>query len=321
MIKTIIFTILFISSFALASNLRISVISDINDSYGSTTYSKDLHKVINDINAEDPDLLLIAGDMVAGQKKSLTLNQIRAMWSGFDKFVNSKINVPLEFTFGNHDASSTKKSDGSYYYKNDRIAAKEYFSSVEHHPSVELLNTTNFPFYYSFKMENIYFLSIEASSYYIDKSHLAWIKEQLESEDSKNASKRIVVGHLPLYAVAQGRNSSGNIIYNNQPVLDIFQKTNVDLFISGHHHAYYPACVGKLKLLHAGAIGGGPRKLLGSSKPAVKTMTTVSIDSETDSITFDTVNIRTGKKIKLNELPINITGVNGTVSRIDRCSN
>ena len=55
-----------------------------------------------------PDLVLCSGDMIAGQKPSLTPTQIRAMWQSFDRNIAQPIrnlNIPFGFTIGNHDGS------------------------------------------------------------------------------------------------------------------------------------------------------------------------------------------------------------------------
>ena len=54
--------------------LKICVISDLNSSYGSTNYADEVKSVIGKLNEIKPDLILCAGDMVAGQKTSLTEN-------------------------------------------------------------------------------------------------------------------------------------------------------------------------------------------------------------------------------------------------------
>ena len=51
-----------------ASALRVVVISDLNGSYGSTSYSKRIPVAIQRIIALKPDLVISTGDMVAGQR-------------------------------------------------------------------------------------------------------------------------------------------------------------------------------------------------------------------------------------------------------------
>src|SRR5690606_32236391 len=94
--------------------LKICVISDLNSSYGSTTYSEDVKNVIGKLGSIRPDIILCAGDMVAGQKASLTEENINEMWAGFKSTVlnpTSELGIPFGFTVGNHDASPSYKLD------------------------------------------------------------------------------------------------------------------------------------------------------------------------------------------------------------------
>ena len=67
---------------------------------------------------QKPDLVICAGDMVAGQKTSLTDRQLEAMWEGFETFVRRPLEptgIPLLPAMGNHDASS-QQSQGRWIY-------------------------------------------------------------------------------------------------------------------------------------------------------------------------------------------------------------
>ena len=50
---------------------RIALISDLNSSYGSTSYVSQVHRGLELLIKLQPDLVLCAGDMVAGQKLGL----------------------------------------------------------------------------------------------------------------------------------------------------------------------------------------------------------------------------------------------------------
>ena len=64
-------------------DLRLALISDLNGPYGSTRYSPTVAKGLDLLSQLQPDLVLCAGDMVAGQKLSLTDSQLEAMWGSF----------------------------------------------------------------------------------------------------------------------------------------------------------------------------------------------------------------------------------------------
>ena len=49
--------------------LRVAVISDLNGSYGSTAYAKEVARAVERIIDLRPDLVISTGDMVAGQRR------------------------------------------------------------------------------------------------------------------------------------------------------------------------------------------------------------------------------------------------------------
>jgi Calcineurin-like phosphoesterase len=128
---------------------------------------------------------------------------------------------------------------------------------------------------------------------------------------------RIVIGHLPLYAVSVGRNSAGEVLNNADQLRSLLERYRVHTYISGHHHAYFPGHRGQVQLLHSGAIGSGPRQLLNSSLPPRKTVTIVDINLNSASTTYTTYDLSTLTLIDQQQLPRIITGVNGFVLRQD----
>ncbi len=69
-------------------DLRVVVVSDLNGAYGSTAYEPEVHRTVRLIREVwRPDLVLAAGDLVAGQRPALTDGNVRAMWAAFDSSV------------------------------------------------------------------------------------------------------------------------------------------------------------------------------------------------------------------------------------------
>ena len=60
--------------------LRLAIISDMNGRYGSDQYDSEVVKAIDMIIEDRPDIVINAGDMVAGQRNKLNY---RKMWVGF----------------------------------------------------------------------------------------------------------------------------------------------------------------------------------------------------------------------------------------------
>ncbi|PZU98432.1 MAG: metallophosphoesterase [Pseudanabaena sp.] len=302
-------------------DVRLAVISDLNSAYGSTDYEPEVDKAINLLPFWQPDLVACSGDMVAGQYPSLTEEQMKAMWAAFDDHVASplrKAKLPYGFTVGNHDASSARSVAGKFLFSKERDVAAKYWNDPAHDPGVEFVDRFEFPFYYTFKYKDVFFLSWDGSSDLIPKDKLAWVEKALQSPEAKAAKIKILIGHLPLYAVTVGRDSAGEVMSNTEELRAMLERNNVHTYISGHHHGYYPAHKGKLQLLHMGILGAGPRPYLEGRMPPRKSMTILDINFASPELTtYTTYDMRTMQPIKYDELPRSINGHNGMVLRRD----
>lgn len=302
-------------------DVRLVVISDLNTVYGSTDYPPTVDKGMALIPFWQPDMVVCSGDMVAGQSPTLTKPQIRAMWEAFDDHVARPLreaNLPYGFTIGNHDASSARNVNGGFLFQQERDLAREYWKNPRHDPSLKFIDRSDFPFYYTFKQDDIFFLAWDGSSSYIPPEKLAWVEKALASPEAQNAKLRILLGHLPLYAVAVGRNQSGEVMNNAEMLRAMLEKYDVHTYISGHHHAYYPGHRGNLQLLHMGILGSGPRPLIDSDLPPKKAITVLDIDFDSpEKTTYATYDIQTLDLIEYEQLPRFLAGHNGMVMRRD----
>lgn len=300
-------------------DIRIAAISDLNSQYGSTNYEPEVDLAISLIPDWQPDLVLCGGDMVAGQKRSLTEAQIKAMWAAFDSHVAAPLRqagIPFGFTIGNHDGSGAA-ANGKLSFARERELATAYWQNPQHDTGLEFVDRAGFPFYYSFTHKGAFYLVWDASTHQIPPAVLAWAENSLQSQVARQAKLRLAIGHLPLYAVAVGRDSAGNYLANAPALQSLLEKYRVHLYISGHHHAYYPGRRGQLELLHAGALGGGPRKLLNSNLPPQKTLTIIDIKLNPTSLTYTTYEMKKLKIIDSKTLPEKIIAPNGTIWRQD----
>lgn len=297
--------------------IRLAVISDLNSQYGSTTYEPEVTLALRLLPQWQPDLVLCGGDMIAAQKRSLSSGQIRAMWAAFDRHIAAPLRqaqIPLGFTIGNHDGSGAL-AGGKLSFAKDRELASAYWQDPAHDPGLDFVDSTGFPFYYTFQQKGIFYLVWDASTAKIPDEVLNWAQESLQSAPARQARLRLAIGHLPLYPVAVGRDGAGNYLNNAEALRALLEKYQVHTYISGHHHAYYPAVRGELELLHAGALGGGPRKLLNSSLPPRKTLTILDITLKPLKIVDTTYNLKDLKVIDPQTLPRQIVAPNGTIQR------
>ncbi|MBE9135815.1 metallophosphoesterase [Nodosilinea sp. LEGE 07088] len=302
-------------------DVRVAVISDLNSAYGSTDYDPEVDKAIALLPFWQPDLVVCGGDMVAGQSPALTPEQIKAMWQAFDDHIAAPLrqqNLPFGFTVGNHDASSATGVHNQFLFQQERDLAAAYWAEPGHDPGVTFIDRTDFPFYYTFEQQGIFFMAWDGSSSRIPPEKLAWVEQALASDTAQQAKARILLSHLPLYAVAVGRDEPGEVLDNADQLRAMLERYNVHTYISGHHHAYYPGHRGKLQLLHTGILGSGPRPLIDSRLQPWKVITMVDIAFDDPQLTtYTTYDIQTLRTIDDEELPRFIAGHNGMVLRRD----
>ncbi|MFA4867712.1 MAG: metallophosphoesterase [Pedobacter sp.] len=294
-------------------DLKILLISDLNDSYGSVSYSNEVHDIISKIEIIKPDLVLCAGDMVAGQKKSLTIQQLDNMWNGFQSTVLDPLHkqgIPFGFTLGNHDASPN--------YINDRNSASKFWLQNKRKINLTFVDDHHFPYYFSYIKNNIFFISWDASSAIIPDEVKTWMQGQLLSSVAIKARGKIVLGHLPLYAIVDAKNKPGEVLDEADKTLFFLKNHGVDMYISGHQHVYYPASKEQVTLLHSGCLGGGPRSLIGHDEPAYKSYEIIKIarKSSPGKAEIQGYKADAHSQIQHESLPKSVTGFNGTVNRI-----
>ncbi|MCC5915255.1 MAG: metallophosphoesterase [Balneolaceae bacterium] len=317
-LTTIFILILTTATIAEAQNpergdIRIVVIADMNESYGSTHYDLYVDSSLYWIDRWQPDAILTGGDHIAGQSLDLEEETIYAMWEAFDEVIAQPIydmGIPFGVTMGNHDAS------GSGSFDHERDIAEEYFTQSPTHLNFQ--NNDHFPFYFSFTVEDLFVISWDASAHQISTEEREWVADQLSSDKARDASYRILIGHLPLYAVAEGRNRYGEILEDADELFELLKENGLDIYISGHHHAYYPAKKEGVLLLSAGAIGSGPRPLIGSDLPPRRTITLIDFFEDSENYVITTYDLENEmEEILPEELPESIEGINGVLHRYD----
>ncbi len=300
-------------------DIRLAVISDLNSAYGSTDYRREVIEGINMLPDWQPDMVLCAGDMVAGQSINLSPTEIEAMWTAFDQKILSPIRtagLPFALTIGNHDASSYQ-NNGEFIYILDRQETEKYWSGHQSDTDLTFVEASGFPFYYSFKQNDIFYLTWDASSANVPAEQVAWADRALSSPEAQSAKLRIVMGHLPLYAVSQRRDRPGEFLNQADELRSLLERHNVHTYITGHHHAYFPGKAGQLNTLHCGALGSGPKSLLTTNTAAFQTLTIMDIFLESTDVVYTTYNMNTKEVVDLQQLPRLIVGPNGRELRQD----
>jgi hypothetical protein len=303
-------------------DLRVVVVSDLNGAYGATAYAPEVHRAVELIRGRwRPDLVLAAGDLVAGQKPALTDAEVRAMWAAFDSAVARPLReagIPFGFTLGNHDGSAYPA------HRRDRALAVAHWRAPERRTGVAFADSAHFPVYYSFTAGGLFVLVWDASFAGTagELPMLEWARAQLASPAARSARHRLVLGHLPLHAVAEGRDRPGEVLDEPDSLRALLERHGVGTYVSGHHHAYYPGRRGALELLHSGALGGGPRPLLGDSVPSPRTVTLLDFHFAADSVAYTTWALDPHapgglRRVRTESLPPLLRGTRGHVVRRD----
>ncbi len=256
----------------LLKSYRVAVVSDMNESYGSTSYQPALDVAIAHIRESGADLVLSTGDMVAGQKSGL--NYAR-MWSAFHNHVTLPLNdsgVPFLPSPGNHDAATGFQVERAEYERTWKRFPLERFNVMR--PADEQVHflpgvAQSYPFFYAVTMGPALFIALDSTvPARLINNQFAWLKEVLAQ--GQGYPVKIIFGHFPLYpfafqraheALAQGSLSSG--LYKQME--DLLAQYDVDIYLSGHHHVYYPARRnGRTQFVSVPLLGTGARYLLNS---------------------------------------------------------
>ncbi len=299
---------------------RLVAISDLNGSYGSTGYIPQVGRAVALIPALAPDLVLCGGDMVAGQKLGLSAGQLAAMWAAFGQQVLDPLRraqLPFAFALGNHDASGSRSAAGGFTFALDRQQAERFWTPRRDRLGLQFVDASRFPFAYSVRQDDLFLLVWDASAATVPAEQIAWAERSLASPAAQSARVRLVLGHLPLQAISQGRNRPGEVLQGADALQRLMERQRVQAYISGHHHAFFPGRSGGLDLLALGALGSGPRRLLGASQLPRHTLTLIDLfwarGAQPARATYTSYDMTTLQRIRPSELPARITSSGGRV--------
>jgi 3',5'-cyclic AMP phosphodiesterase CpdA len=252
---------------------RVVVLSDFNESYGSVRYSPHVDGAVERTIALAPDLVISTGDMVAGQRlaPALALGELDAMWQAFHQRVSDPLaqaGLPFAVTPGNHDASSGER------FRLERGVYREQW--LPRKPAVDFVDAGHYPFYYAFRVGDVFFVSLDATHVgHLSRAEKDWLRVLLAAAGPR-FRHRVVFSHVPLWPFAVGRETD---FLGDHELEAILQQGKVDLYLSGHHHAYYPGYKDGVRYVSQGCLGAAPRPLLGTEERPERTITVIDFDA------------------------------------------
>jgi hypothetical protein len=251
-----------------SGRLRVAVISDLNGSYGSTTYGPEVHGAVASVVGQvRPDVVLVTGDMVAGMRANLRYG---AMWSGFHAAVSEPLaaaGIPLAPAPGNHDAS------GYPVYAAERGEYARQWSQPGRVPALRFVDREHYPLRYSFTLGPAFFIALDATTVGpVSVEQRAWVDRQLAAT---TLPVKIAYGHLPLHPIAHGRVAE---VLNDRELEEVFTRRGLTAYVSGHHHAYYPGAAGGFLQIAMPCLGGGARPVVGTTGASPRALVVIDVE-------------------------------------------
>ena len=207
--------LVFFSGFALAEEFQVVQMCDTQLGMGGYAHDVDsFEKAVVQINALQPDLVVICGDLVntAGEDSFADFQRIRA---GFE--------MPCHVASGNHDVENEPTAESLVLYR-EKIG-EDYFT-VDHKG-------------YTFVIVNTQLWKVQVPEE--SAAHQAWFEETLAANHGRG-QKSIVVGHYPLFTKSADEEEN----YYNIPMplrgelLGLLVKHGVVVFMAGHMHQNNP---------------------------------------------------------------------------------
>ncbi len=299
--------------------LRALVLSDLNGPTGSVRYPVEVSHAVALARGElNPDIVLIPGDMVAGQAPALSDREVHAMWAAFDATVTEPLRdagIPIVLTLGNHDAAAQPR------YARDRRIATAYWRARVGRDDLPFVERQHFPHRYSVRFDDVFIAVWDAThgESGANGDLVAWLEDALNHDEAEDARHRVVLAHIPIYDVSAPPSFPDGVLADGDALRRKLEKWGATMMVSGHHHAYYPGRRGTLELMHAGSLGSYPRALRGGDAPARKTVTVMDFWRDSVRVTGFHIDSATGAAtpIALESLPRAICAEAGWVARRD----
>ena len=250
--------------------LQVAVISDLNGPYGQVGMHPRIRQAVARIIELRPDLVISTGDMIAGQQPhpKLDAQHLHDMWIEFHRTVTEPLaaaGIPLAITPGNHDASAYPS------YAHERAAFARAWQ--DRRPALEFVDADRFPFRYAFRLRGTLFVSLDATrTGPLPADERRWLDGLLDAAPPDETT--VLFGHLPIWPVARGREKE---FLDDPDLRRLLAERGVEVYLSGHHHAFYAA--GHDGTLHVSqaCLGSGPRPLIGAGRASPRALTLLSI--------------------------------------------
>jgi 3',5'-cyclic AMP phosphodiesterase CpdA len=194
------------------------------------------------------------------------------MWSAFHARVTeplARAGLPFAVTPGNHDASSGAR------FALERATFRDQW--MARRPVLDFVDAQRYPFDYAFRAGPALFVSLDATHVgHLSVHQKDWLDALLQREGPRHAH-RIVFSHMPLWPFAVGRERD---FLGDHDLEALLRRHRVAVFLSGHHHAYYPGHKDGVRHVSQGCLGAAPRALIGQSARSERSITVLELGAD-----------------------------------------
>ncbi len=200
--------------------MKIAHISDIHASHNGMFRESAVRNGIRMINDEDPDVVIITGDLTCWGIKE----EYEYAMEFIEMIEGEKLIVP-----GNHD----ERTDG--YHKFERYIGKRYFTR---------------------EIDGIFFMGLDSADPDVDTGHMGreMIKwADMELKKAEDMYKIVFFHHHLLPIPHTGRER--NILTDAPDVLEMLMENRVSLVLGGHKHVPWLWNLNGMIISHAGSFG------------------------------------------------------------------
>jgi hypothetical protein len=288
----------------------IAFISDLNGRYGSTSYDGRVTDAIDTIVKLQPGLVICGGDMVAGQKQpKLDRDRLEQMWRGFNQTVADPLRqagIPLAVTAGNHDGSAFPE-----FALERQQFELQWRGRV---PEIDILPGSEWPRRYAARISTVLLVAFDGTlPGRLTDSERLFVEKMLQQYGS-SAMATIVLSHLPMWPLTRGREHE---IIDDPDLLALLHRSGVDVYASGHHHAFF-AGTDSAGMVHLGigALGGNARAFSGKGSRQPFSFALLTLEDGGVSVTSRAAP-GFQQQVTPSQMPTTITGPLGTLRRVD----
>lgn len=174
-------------------------------------------RIIKQVNAEKPDLVIFQGDAVSGSKDTKKLSEQMDNWLSYMK----RLNCPWYFVPGNHEIRSATA---------ESILRTKIDQPLNGPPGHEEL-------VFSFDHKDAHFVGLNSNHYKgSHKVQLSWLEEDLKATRKPHI---FVMAHEPAYPAGPHAGSSLDAYPHERDAFwKLLERYGVRIYFCGHEHLY-----------------------------------------------------------------------------------